>query len=89
MADTKRAVGRGRDTRYLVRGCPRCRGTLERLTEQGAGSMRTFRWHCINCGRSYCADALSLLSSLPNLADRSRRAGLFDALREADLLRPG
>ena len=39
MADTKRAVGRGRDTRYLVRGCPRCRGTLERLAEQDAGSI--------------------------------------------------
>ena len=73
MADIERAVGRDRDTRFLVRGCPRCRGTLEWLTERGVGSLVTSRWHCINCGRSHSEDAFSLDSSLADLA------GPFDA----------
>ena len=79
MADSKRAEGRGRDIRFLVRGCPRCRGTLEWLAERGAGSLVMFRWHCLNCGRSYSEDAFLLGSSLPNLAGTGAAAGSFKA----------
>ena len=76
MADTKRAVGGG--SRFLVRGCPRCRGTLERLDEREVGRLVTSRWHCINCGRSHSEDALSPTSPLPRPAGTGTWAGPCD-----------
>ena len=80
MTDTQRAGRRCRDTRFLVRGCPRCRGTLEWLAECDFGSLVTSRWHCINCGRNYSKEALRLGSSLPNLAGTGAAEGAARAL---------
>jgi hypothetical protein len=57
--------------RLITRGCPRCKGALERCEDKGRdGSMESY-WHCIDCGHSY--DIGLFLSGLP--AETSARTG--------------
>ena len=36
------------DMKLLLRGCPRCRGTLELTKDLGM-----YTWTCVNCSREY------------------------------------
>lgn len=53
MSSSLLGDGRRQEPRLITRGCPRCKGALERCEDKGRdGSLESY-WHCINCGRSY------------------------------------